>query len=311
MKFGKRKGERVLRSRVLLSVLAAAAAVLTAAGPALAAGIAIPGLGAAPAVSAAAGASDYASWRGSWAAPYIGLAMADGIIAGFPDGSFQPGQPLTRAQFAELLWKVLGRPVVGGSGSEMVTVRVPAGVGLPSGVAVTVWENPLGGNVNDWTAYQADVRGSILAKWYGPGVDFLAGAGVIHSVSPPGRGYWSGSVNRLQAATWTGRILEKFNLPPAEMTSYLTVSGQKRGLTVPFPSTWAAHGLAASPTVSFLDLSPGIPQYESVQFAAVAGIVTGIANPNGPPSFDPTANLTRAQGAAIIDRTMAALYAGA
>lgn len=38
-----------------------------------------------------------------WARPFIESLAAEQIIAGFPDGTFQPDQPVTRAQFAALV----------------------------------------------------------------------------------------------------------------------------------------------------------------------------------------------------------------
>lgn len=38
-----------------------------------------------------------------WAAPFIAQLSQRGVIAGFPDGSFRPEQPVTRAQFAAMV----------------------------------------------------------------------------------------------------------------------------------------------------------------------------------------------------------------
>ncbi|WP_170157775.1 S-layer homology domain-containing protein [Thermodesulfitimonas autotrophica] len=45
---------------------------------------------------------------GYWAAQEIGVLAARGVIAGYPDGSFKPEKPLTRAELAALLAKFLG-----------------------------------------------------------------------------------------------------------------------------------------------------------------------------------------------------------
>ncbi len=47
-------------------------------------------------------ASDVA---GNWAEPFIRVLVEKGIIAGYPDGSFRPDQPVNRAEFAALLTK--------------------------------------------------------------------------------------------------------------------------------------------------------------------------------------------------------------
>ncbi len=47
-------------------------------------------------------ASDVAS---NWAEPFIKVLVEKGIIAGYPDGTFRPDQPVTRAEFAALVTK--------------------------------------------------------------------------------------------------------------------------------------------------------------------------------------------------------------
>jgi S-layer homology domain len=42
---------------------------------------------------------------GNWAEPFIKALVEKGIIAGYPDGTFKPDQPVTRAEFAALLNK--------------------------------------------------------------------------------------------------------------------------------------------------------------------------------------------------------------
>ncbi|WP_158543677.1 S-layer homology domain-containing protein [Cohnella sp. OV330] len=47
---------------------------------------------------------------GHWAEQEIVGAVAKGIIAGYPDGTFRPNLPVTRAEFASLLDRVLALP---------------------------------------------------------------------------------------------------------------------------------------------------------------------------------------------------------
>jgi hypothetical protein len=42
---------------------------------------------------------------GNWAEPFIRVLTDNGIIAGYPDGTFQPDRPVTRAEFAALVNK--------------------------------------------------------------------------------------------------------------------------------------------------------------------------------------------------------------
>jgi hypothetical protein len=45
-----------------------------------------------------------------WARPFIEALADEGIIAGFPDGSFGPDQPVTRAQFAAIVRQAFDQP---------------------------------------------------------------------------------------------------------------------------------------------------------------------------------------------------------
>ncbi|MEM8808317.1 MAG: S-layer homology domain-containing protein [Cyanobacteria bacterium P01_G01_bin.38] len=45
-----------------------------------------------------------------WARPFIQRLAEEDIIAGFPDGSFRPDQPVTRAQFAAIVQKAFEQP---------------------------------------------------------------------------------------------------------------------------------------------------------------------------------------------------------
>jgi parallel beta-helix repeat protein len=48
---------------------------------------------------------------GYWAKAYIEALAAKNIIAGFPDGTFKPNEPVTRAQFATIVTKALNPPM--------------------------------------------------------------------------------------------------------------------------------------------------------------------------------------------------------
>lgn len=46
-----------------------------------------------------------------WARPFIESLAAEQIIAGFPDGTFRPDQPVTRAQFAAIVRNAFNQPL--------------------------------------------------------------------------------------------------------------------------------------------------------------------------------------------------------
>ncbi|MDB9374537.1 DUF1565 domain-containing protein [Nodularia sphaerocarpa] len=49
--------------------------------------------------------------EGYWAKAYIEALASQNIIAGFPDGTFKPNDPVTRAQFATIVTKALTPPI--------------------------------------------------------------------------------------------------------------------------------------------------------------------------------------------------------
>jgi hypothetical protein len=65
------------------------------------AGAAMPLVAPAPATAQTVQFSDVSA--DYWAQPYIERLATEEIIAGFPDGTFQPSQPVTRAQFAAIV----------------------------------------------------------------------------------------------------------------------------------------------------------------------------------------------------------------
>lgn len=54
-------------------------------------------------VSAPASATNFSDTRSHWARPFIQTLADRQIIAGFPDGTFKPDAPVTRAQFAAIV----------------------------------------------------------------------------------------------------------------------------------------------------------------------------------------------------------------
>lgn len=50
-----------------------------------------------------------------WARAPIAALSAKGIVDGFPDGSFQPNKPITRAEFAEMVQRAFNQPATRGA----------------------------------------------------------------------------------------------------------------------------------------------------------------------------------------------------
>jgi hypothetical protein len=49
-----------------------------------------------------------------WAESYINTAVERGYFQGYADGSFQPGNPVTRGAFVTVLWRMAGKPAAAG-----------------------------------------------------------------------------------------------------------------------------------------------------------------------------------------------------
>lgn len=45
-------------------------------------------------------------YKGHWAEEAINYAKEQGLMVGYPDGNFRPDEPCTRAQIAEILWRM-------------------------------------------------------------------------------------------------------------------------------------------------------------------------------------------------------------
>jgi hypothetical protein len=54
--------------------------------------------------------SRFADLEGHWAAAFVEALVSKDIISGFPDGTFQPATPITRAQYAALITKTFQLP---------------------------------------------------------------------------------------------------------------------------------------------------------------------------------------------------------
>ncbi|MCL6434626.1 MAG: DUF1565 domain-containing protein [Leptolyngbyaceae cyanobacterium HOT.MB2.61] len=57
--------------------------------------------------SGSGGQSAFRDIQGHWAQAYIDALAKRGVISGFPDGTFRPSEPVTRAQFAAIVSKAL------------------------------------------------------------------------------------------------------------------------------------------------------------------------------------------------------------
>ncbi|MBD2437613.1 S-layer homology domain-containing protein [Nostoc sp. FACHB-110] len=56
------------------------------------------------------GSSSFPDLAGHWAAVFVEALVSRGAISGFPDGTFGPNAPITRAQYASVITKTFGLP---------------------------------------------------------------------------------------------------------------------------------------------------------------------------------------------------------
>lgn len=54
--------------------------------------------------------SDFSDMSGRPEARAVRVCLRRGLLVGYPDGSFRPDQTVSRGEFAEILWKMAGRP---------------------------------------------------------------------------------------------------------------------------------------------------------------------------------------------------------
>ena len=47
----------------------------------------------------------------AWFADALDWAVGEGVVSGFPDGTFRPGAPVNRAQLAAMVWNGADRPI--------------------------------------------------------------------------------------------------------------------------------------------------------------------------------------------------------
>ncbi|MFD1908094.1 S-layer homology domain-containing protein [Paenibacillus rhizoplanae] len=55
-----------------------------------------------------AGVTKQKDLRGHWAEKYVNALSQAGYVQGFPDGTFKPGTPITRAQAVVLINRIAG-----------------------------------------------------------------------------------------------------------------------------------------------------------------------------------------------------------
>ncbi len=207
---------------------------------------------------------------GAWFAAALDWAVEEGVVSGFPDGTYRPVAPLNRAQLAAMVWNGADRPV-------------------PAGVAPLV-----------------DVR---PAAWYATAVAWLTEMGYATGF-PDGTFRPGEEVTRAQGLSWLHAARPFEDVAPGAWYEAGVDWGRFRRVVTGYddhtfrgdqPSDrrdtvdmlWA---LMASPTGApahgFSDLGAD----PAVSWAVGAGVATGF--PDG--RFRPADGVTRAQAVAML-----------
>ena len=151
-----------------------------------------------------------------WYADYVGWALREGIVTGYPDGTFRPNAPVTRAELAVVLARFFGYREIYLADAPLVSSFTDAG------------------KIGDW------------AK---PSVEKIRLCGII-SGDPTGRFNPGDSATRAEIATMITRYLDAERISKVEYLmshylDYLPHSGRFVTLEFSYVGTIKAEGFAA------------------------------------------------------------------
>jgi hypothetical protein len=267
---------------------------------------------------------------GAWYQAALDWAVDGEIVSGFSDGTFRPGDAVTRAQVVSWLWTAAGEPVPAGPhGFRDVrdtawfdeALSWAAGEGLVSGFsdgtfragdpvtraqyASMLW------NLADRPTPRADASFSDMAPsaWYADAVSWLVQLGWVGGF-PNGTFRGLEPVNRAQAVSWlhAGRRFD--DVLPTTWLASAADWARYRQLVTGFPDhtfrgdlvadreatvdlLWRTMDSPAAPAHGFSDVAAGQP---AVSWAAAAGVVSGF----GDGTFRPGDPVSRAQAVMML-----------
>ncbi|WP_066633967.1 S-layer homology domain-containing protein [Desulfolucanica intricata] len=94
-----------------------------------------------------------------WAGGYINVAVGQGILKGYPDGTFKPDAPVTYAEAATMLVRMLGySPAVDENNWPASYISRAASIGITNGVRVSANDAALRGDVMMMAANSLDAN---------------------------------------------------------------------------------------------------------------------------------------------------------
>jgi len=206
----------------------------------------------------------------AWFADALDWAVGEGVVSGFPDGTFRPVAPVNRAQLAAMVWNGADRPV-------------PAGGAPFTDVAPTAWY----ATAVAWLTEMGYASGFPDRTFHpGDGVKRVQGLTWMHAARPfedvaPGVWY--------EADVDWGRFRQV--VTGYDDHTFRGDEGADRRDTVDM--LWALMGSpTGAPVHSFSDLGAD----PAVSWAVAGGVVTGFADG----TFHPTDGVTRAQAVVML-----------
>lgn len=162
-----------------------------------------------PVYAAAESKINFSDMNGHWAKDSVKLAVQNGYVEGYEDGTFRPEQQITRAEFAKLIITALKKPVSGKTtGNDWyipyVNSAVNAGIHSWSDFTTGTWDTPMTRfEMARMSARAIGVSNGDEKKWM-----YLATqSGLIQGVDDTGDLSVEGTTTRAEAITIIERIL--------------------------------------------------------------------------------------------------------
>lgn len=249
------------------------------------------------------GSPDLPDIKGHWSASFVQALVNRGLINGFPDGTFKPDAPLTRAQYAAVLAKTfdlpLTRPV-----TDFVDVPAPFWaynaivkanrMGFASGF-------PDGSFRPDQNLTRVQAIVSLIngLGWVGGGLDSLSFYSDRVQIPAYGTDEVATATQRRLVVNYPVlRQLEPLrDITRGEVSALIYQALVALNQAPQIASNYIVD--VTAPTPLFTDIE-GHWAVEFIQRLASQNLVSGFEDG----SFQPDAKMTRAQYAAIVARTM-------
>ncbi len=205
--------------------------------------------------------------RDHWAEAYIERQKDSGVLSGYPDGTFRPDEPITRAELAKILVAAFDLDDV---------------VNAPNDIYTDV-------SADEWYVSYVRYGGVYIPSYataHSPYTD-------VYRNKADGAFLPDEPVMRYHAAEAFATLMQKHTGETIELPSVTEINADLKEY---YPNDGNATELIALPRGG---LEPTLPQMQAqIWLAHELGLMVG----NGDGTFDPYSTLTRAEVVTIIDR---------